>query len=137
DQELGGGVCVCVHHVCGVGGAVDVVHAGERGEDFVNTLDYVVLFGAVLAIAIYGVVRTRGKRNLHDYLRGKKNSWFFIGLSVMATQASAVTFLSTPGQGYASGMGFVQNYFALPLALVIIAAMFLPIYRRFNVYTAY
>ena len=102
-----------------------------------NGVDYLVLFGAVIAIAVYGIVRTRGKRNLHDYLRGKQSSWFFIGLSVMATQASAVTFLSTPGQGYASGMGFVQNYFAVPVALVIIAAVFLPIYRRFNVYTAY
>ena len=102
-----------------------------------NVLDYTVLFGAVLAIVMYGVLRTRDRRNLHDYLRGKKHSWFLIGLSVMATQASAVTFLSTPGQGYSGGLAFVQNYFAMPLALVIIAAFFLPIYRRFNVYTAY
>ena len=60
-----------------------------------------------------------------------------IGLSVMATQASAITFLSTPGQGYESGLGFVQNYFGVPFALIIIAAVFLPIYRRLNVYTAY
>src|SRR4029077_17729360 len=76
-------------------------------------------------------------RNLHDYLRGKKQSALAIGLSVMATPASAITFLSTPGQGYADGMKFIQNYFAMPLALVIIAAFFLPIFRKLNVYTAY
>jgi Na+/proline symporter len=103
----------------------------------VNTLDYVVLFGSIAAIALYGILRTRGQKNLHDYLRGKKHSWFVIGLSVMATQASAITFLSTPGQGYDGGLAFVQNYFALPLALVIIAAFFLPLYRHLNVYTAY
>ncbi|HVT81427.1 MAG TPA: sodium:solute symporter, partial [Phycisphaerae bacterium] len=105
-----------------------------------NTLDYAVLFGSILAIALYGILRTRGRRTLHDYLKGKKRgggSWFAIGLSVMATQASAVTFLSTPGQGYADGMAFVQNYFAVPLAMIIIAAVFLPMFRRLNVYTAY
>ena len=64
-------------------------------------------------------------------------AWFAIGLSVMATQASAITFLSTPGQGYLGGLGFLQIYFGVPLALIIIAAVFLPIYRRLNVYTAY
>lgn len=102
-----------------------------------NSYDYLVLFACILGIAIYGILRTRGRRNLHDYLRGKKHSWLAIGMSVMATQASAVTFLSTPGQGYADGMSFVQNYFAVPLAMVIIAVFFLPIYRRLNVYTAY
>jgi SSS family transporter len=103
----------------------------------VNTLDYAVLFASIAAIALYGILRTRGKKNLHDYLRGKKHSWFVIGLSVMATQASAITFLSTPGQGYDGGLAFVQNYFALPLALVIISAFFLPLYQKLNVYTAY
>ena len=103
-----------------------------------NALDYAVLFGSILAIALYGVLRTRGRRDLHDYLRGKKKqSWLVIGLSVMATQASAITFLSTPGQSYASGLSFVQNYFAMPVALIIIAAVFLPLYRKLNVYTAY
>src|SRR6202453_2002477 len=69
--------------------------------------------------------------------RSGKTSWIVIGLSVMATQASAITFLSTPGQGYESGLGFVQNYFGAPIALIIIAAVFLPIYRRLKVYTAY
>ncbi len=103
-----------------------------------NVYDYLVLFASILAIALYGILRTRGRKNLHDYLRGqKKSSWFTIGLSVAATQASAITFLSTPGQGYSDGMAFVQNYFAVPLALVIIAAFFLPLYRKLNVYTAY
>src|SRR5450432_1151102 len=82
--------------------------------------------------------RTRGSRNLNHYLKGAGNtSWIVIGLSVMATQASAITFLSTPGQGYEDGLGFVQNYFGAPFALILIAAVFLPIYRRLKVYTAY
>jgi solute:Na+ symporter, SSS family len=103
-----------------------------------STLDFVVLIGSILGIAIYGVWRTRGPRGLNTYLQGDgKTAWFAIGLSVMATQASAITFLSTPGQGYLSGLGFVQIYFGLPIALIIIAAVFLPIFRRLNVYTAY
>ncbi len=103
-----------------------------------NTLDYLVLLGVLVGIAAYGIWRTRGKRDLRSYVHGARNThWLTIGLSVMATQASAVTFLSTPGQGYESGLGFVQNYFGAPLALIIIAVVFLPIYRRLNVYTAY
>jgi len=104
----------------------------------VNALDYIVMIGALLGIAIYGVWQTRGRRDLKSYLTGDgKTRWIVIGLSVMATQASAITFLSTPGQGYEDGLGFVQNYFGAPFALIIIAAIFLPIYRRLNVYTAY
>ncbi|HEX3716623.1 MAG TPA: sodium:solute symporter [Verrucomicrobiae bacterium] len=102
-----------------------------------SALDYVVLIGSLLAIAFYGIWRTRGRRDLNTYLKGGRTSWMAIGLSVMATQASAITFLSTPGQGYAGGMGFLQIYFGLPVALIIIAAVFLPIYQRLNVYTAY
>ncbi|CAN0341830.1 unnamed protein product, partial [Phaeothamnion confervicola] len=92
----------------------------------------------LLGIAAYGMWHTRDRKNLQSYLKGEgKTRWFVIGLSVMATQASATTFLSTPGQGYESGMGFVQNYFGAPFALILIAAVFLPIYRRLNVYTAY
>src|SRR4051794_6885167 len=92
----------------------------------------------MLGIAAYGVWRTRGRRNLDSYLRGAGDTrWLVIGLSVMATQASAITFLSTPGQGYESGLGFVQNYFGAPFALIVISIIFLPIYRRLNVYTAY
>ena len=77
-----------------------------------NALDYLVMVAVLLGIAAYGMWHTRGRRNLQTYLKGEgKTKWFMIGLSVMATQASATTFLSTPGQGYESGMGFVQNYF--------------------------
>jgi len=102
-----------------------------------NALDFVVLIGSMLGIAGYGIWRTRGRQDLASYLKGGQTPWFAIGLSVMATQASAVTFLSTPGQGYASGLGFVQIYFGVPLALLIVAIFFLPIFRRLNVYTAY
>ncbi|MBX3379228.1 MAG: sodium:solute symporter [Phycisphaeraceae bacterium] len=103
-----------------------------------NALDYAVLLISLLSIAAYGVWQTRGKRSLTTYLKGSGNSsWIVIGISVMATQASAVTFLSTPGQGFESGLGFVQNYFGAPFALIIIAAIFLPLFRRLNVYTAY
>ncbi len=103
-----------------------------------NPLDFIVLIGSMLGIAAYGMWRTRGRRDLNAYLKGAGNTpWFAIGLSVMATQASAITFLSTPGQGYAGGLGFVQIYFGLPVALIIIAIFFLPLFRRLNVYTAY
>ncbi len=103
-----------------------------------NALDYLVLVGTLVGIAGYGMWRTRGRRDLATYLKGAGDTrWLAIGLSVMATQASAITFLSTPGQGYENGLGFVQNYFGAPLALLVIAIFFLPIYRRLNVYTAY
>lgn len=103
-----------------------------------NFLDFVVLIGSLVAIAAYGAWHTRRHRNLDHYLRGDESvGWLTIGISVAATQASAITFISTPGQGYESGLDFVQNYFGMPLALILIAAVFLPIYRRLNVYTAY
>ncbi len=103
-----------------------------------NLLDYLVLLGSILGIAAYGVWRTRGRRDLNTYLHGAGDTnWLIIGLSVMATQASAITFISTPGQGYNGGLGFVQNYFGAPFALIIISVVFLPIYRRLKVYTAY
>ena len=103
-----------------------------------SALDFAVLIGSMLCIAGYGIWRTRGRRNLNSYLRGDgQTHWFAIGLSVMATQASAITFLSTPGQGYLGGLGFVQIYFGIPIALIIIAAIFLPIFRRLNIFTAY
>lgn len=102
-----------------------------------NALDFVVLIGSMLGIALYGIWRTRGRRDLSAYLKGGHTPWFAIGLSVMATQASAVTFLSTPGQGYLGGLAFVQVYFGVPLALLIIAIFFVPVFRRLNVFTAY
>ena len=103
-----------------------------------NLLDFAVLIGSMLAIAAYGTWHTRRHRDLKHYLRGDETiGWLTIGISVAATQASAITFISTPGQGYQSGLDFVQNYFGMPLALILVAAVFLPLYRRLNVYTAY
>ena len=103
-----------------------------------NALDYAILLGTMLGIAAYAMWSTRGGHDLRGYLKGAgETGWLTIGLSVMATQASAITFLSTPGQGYESGLGFVQNYFGAPLALIIVSAAFLPIFRRLKVYTAY
>lgn len=103
-----------------------------------NALDFAVLFGSILSIATYGIWYTRNRTDLSSYLKGRGHTpWFAIGLSVMATQASAITFLSTPGQGYMSGLGFLQIYFGVPLALLIICIFFLPIYHKLNVYTAY
>ncbi len=103
-----------------------------------NVADWAVLLGTMVGIAAYGSWRTRHIRSLNTYLKGSRsNGWGTIGLSVMATQASAITYLSIPGQGFESGIGFVQNYFGLPLALIIVCAVFLPMYRRLNVYTSY
>jgi len=101
-------------------------------------LDWVVLIGTLTFIVAYGVYKTRNSKNVKDYIKGGGDAqWWTIGLSVMATQASAITFLSTPGQAYHDGMGFVQFYFGLPIAMVIICMVFIPIYHRLQVYTAY
>ena len=101
-------------------------------------IDWIVLIGTLAFIVIYGVYKTKGSHSVKDYIGGGKDSqWWTIGLSVMATQASAITFLSTPGQAYHDGMGFVQFYFGLPIAMVIICMVFIPIYHRLKVYTAY
>lgn len=103
-----------------------------------NWIDWVVLGITLLAIVSYGTYQTRGSKNVKDYLRGgNKSKWWTIGLSVMATQASAITFLSTPGQAFNDGMGFVQFYFGLPIAMVVICMVFIPLYHRLKVYTAY
>lgn len=103
-----------------------------------NWIDWVVLCVTLLAIVVYGTWQTRGSKNVKDYLKGGNTSkWWTIGLSVMATQASAITFLSTPGQAFNDGMGFVQFYFGLPIAMVVICMVFIPLYHRLNVYTAY
>lgn len=102
-----------------------------------STLDWLVLFLTLLFISIYGIYKTRGKQSLETYLKGNKANWWTIGLSIMATQASAITFLSTPGQAYEDGMRFIQFYFGLPLAMIIISIAFVPIYYKLKVYTAY
>lgn len=101
-------------------------------------LDWLVLSGTLLFIVFYGAWKTRGSRDVKDYILGANESkWWTVGISVMATQASAITFLSTPGQAFHDGMGFVQFYFGLPLAMVVICLVFIPIYHRLKVYTAY
>lgn len=103
-----------------------------------QSLDWIVLIGTLLTIVIYGTYQTRGSKNVQDFLKGGSTSkWWTIGLSVMATQASAITFLSTPGQAFHSGMGFVQFYFGLPIAMIVICMVFIPLYHRLKVYTAY
>jgi Na+/proline symporter len=101
-------------------------------------LDWFVLLGTMIGIAAYGTWRTRHTDNLNTYLKGSRTTrWGTIGISVMATQASTITYLSLPGTAYENGIAFIQNYFGLPLALILVAAVFLPIYRRLGVYTAY
>ncbi|HNU56554.1 MAG TPA: sodium:solute symporter, partial [Flavobacteriales bacterium] len=101
-------------------------------------LDWLILLGTLGFIVGYGVWKTRAGNTSADYLRGGGNEkWWAVGLSVMATQASAITFLSTPGQGYLDGLGFVQFYFGLPLAIVVINRVFIPLYYKWKVYTAY
>jgi len=101
-------------------------------------IDWIILSVTLLFIVIYGVYKTKGSKNVEDYILGnKETNWWTVGLSVMATQASAITFLSTPGQAYHDGMGFVQFYFGLPIAMVVICYTFIPIYHRLKVFTAY
>ncbi|OKL39816.1 sodium:solute symporter [Pontibacter flavimaris] len=101
-------------------------------------LDWIVLLGTLGFIVSYGVWKTRGSKDIEGYLKGDNSmKWWTIGLSIMATQASAITFLSTPGQAYEDGMRFVQFYFGLPIAMVIISITVIPIFYRLKVYTAY
>jgi SSS family transporter len=103
-----------------------------------SSLDWLVLVGTLGAIVGYGVYKTRGRQDMASYLRGGyREKWHTIGLSVMATQASAVTFLSTPGQAFEDGMRFVQFYFGLPLAMIVLSIAFIPRYFHLRVYTAY
>ncbi len=103
-----------------------------------STIDWVILISTLAFIVIYGTWKTRGSQNMQSFLLGDNESkWWTVGLSVMATQASAITFMSTPGQAFHDGMGFVQFYFGLPLAMIIICFTFIPLYHRLKVFTAY
>jgi len=103
-----------------------------------SALDWVVLFGTLGAIVAYGLWKTRGPSDMAGYLHGGyRDRWLTIGLSVMATQASAITFLSVPGQGYEDGMRFVQFYFGLPIAMVVLSVAFVPRFYKLRVLTAY
>ena len=103
-----------------------------------HPLDLIVLLGTLVFIVIYGIAKNTSHKDIHGYMRsgGQKKSWV-ICLSIIATQASAITFMSTPGQAYESGMGFIQIYFGLPIAMIVIAAVFIPVFYKQNVYTAY
>lgn len=103
-----------------------------------NNLDWIVLFSTLLLIVGYGTWKTRGRKNMEGYLLGNKSMpWWSVCLSIMATQASAITFLSTPGQAYEDGMRFLQFYFGLPLAMVILSVTAVPLYHKLKVFTAY
>jgi SSS family transporter len=102
-----------------------------------STIDFAVLSSTLIAIVFFGVWKTRNDRKLDEFLKGSSNHWGTIGLSVMATQASAITFLSTPGLAYDSGMVFVQNYFGMPLALILIAVVFVPMYYKLELVSVY
>ena len=103
-----------------------------------NTLDWIILLGTLGFIVGYGAWKNRKNESISDYLKGGNSArWWTIGLSVMATQASAITFLSTPGQAFHDGMGFVQFYFGLPFAVIIICLFFIPLYHKLKVFTAY
>ena len=103
-----------------------------------QTLDWAVLICTLIFIVLYGIWKNKNPKNINEYLKaGNQSRWWTVGLSVMATQASAITFLSTPGQAFNDGMGFIQFYFGLPFAMVVICLFFIPIYHRLKIYTAY
>ena len=103
-----------------------------------SSLDWFILIGTLFIIVGYGVWKTRGSKDLSSFLKGNNDAkWWGIGISIMATQASAITFLSTPGQAYTDGMRFLQFYLGLPIAMVILCITFVPIFYRLKVYTAY
>lgn len=103
-----------------------------------ESIDWIVLYTTLLFIVVYGTWKTKKNTTVKDYILGNQEAkWWTVGLSVMATQASAITFLSTPGQAFHDGMGFVQFYFGLPLAMIVICMVFIPVYHRLKVYTAY
>ncbi|GGH10050.1 sodium:solute symporter [Sphingobacterium alkalisoli] len=103
-----------------------------------STIDWIVLFITLLLIISFGIFKSRNIKNIDGYLLGNRSlPWYNVGFSVMATQASAITFLSAPGLAYSSGMSFVQFYFGLPLAMIVLCITFVPIFHRLKVYTAY
>ena len=103
-----------------------------------RTLDWIVLIGFLIFTVVHGIWKGRGARNIRSYMLADKTMpWYTVALSIMATQASAITFLTTTGQGFADGMRFVQFYFGLPIAMVILCVVAVPLFHRLNVYTAY
>jgi SSS family solute:Na+ symporter len=126
---LGGGYFPCCAHY-----PVQSFHQ----KIFMSLYDWIVLIVTLLAVITYGLYKSRTSRNLDGYfLSNRSMAWGLILLSIMGTQASAITFLSAPGQAYTDGMRFVQYYFGLPLAMIVICIFFVPIFSRMKVYTAY
>lgn len=103
-----------------------------------HIIDWIVLIGVLISIIVYGIYKSRATRNLEGYFLSNRNlPWFLVLMSIMGTQASAITFLTGPGQSYSDGMRFVQYYFGLPLAMIVISFFFVPVYNKLKVYTAY
>src|ERR1700729_2007251 len=103
-----------------------------------SRLDWIVLITTLVGMILCGLYKSRSSKNLDGYFLGDRStSWFMVLLSIMGTQASAVTFLSAPGQAYTDGMRFVQYYFGLPLAMIVLCITFVPVFHRLKVYTAY
>lgn len=102
-----------------------------------NTIDWIVLFASQLLIVVYGIWRSRRNTDTGDFYKGSGMGWLTVGISIMATQASAITFLSAPGQAFFDGMRFVQFYLGLPIAMLILCETAVPIFKRLNVFTAY
>ena len=103
-----------------------------------STLDWLIMLGFLFFIVAYGTWKSRGSKNVKEFLLANKAApWYTVAISIMATQASAITFLSTPGQAYVDGMRFVQFYIGLPIAMIILSITAVPIYNKLNVYTAY
>src|SRR4030042_2626659 len=101
-------------------------------------LDWILMSSFLAFVVAYGVWKTRGKKDMQGFfLANRSTPWYAITISIMATQASAITFLSTPGQAYVDGMRFVQFYFVLPIAMVILSITAVPIFHKLKVYTAY
>ncbi|MES2429320.1 MAG: sodium:solute symporter [Bacteroidota bacterium] len=103
-----------------------------------SNIDWIILWATLLGIIVYGVYKSRTTKNLEGYfLSNRSLPWYLVLLSIMGTQASAITFLSAPGQAYSDGMRFVQYYFGLPIAMIVISIFFVPVFSKLKVYTAY
>ncbi|MEO6583469.1 MAG: sodium:solute symporter, partial [Ferruginibacter sp.] len=103
-----------------------------------SLVDWIVMIAVLLCIIVYGIYKSRSSKNLEGYFLSNRNlPWFLVLMSIMGTQASAITFLTGPGQAYSDGMRFVQYYFGLPLAMIVISLFFVPVYNKLKVYTAY
>src|SRR5436189_1079875 len=103
-----------------------------------SNIDWTILIGTLCSIIVYGIYKSRTTKNLDGYLLSNRTlPWYLVLLSIMGTQASAITFLTAPGQAYSDGMRFVQYYFGLPLAMVVVCITFVPIFHKLKVFTAY